>query len=154
MHEALVQVLHPPGRAMRIGGEDRGSKANNASVVLRVSLGRVSFLIPGDIEAEAERWLIDMGRLRSTVLVAPHHGSRTSSTVGFIKAVSPRCVVFSSRAGTAELVNPRVRARYESLGVRCFHTGEAGMVSFSTDGEALSVTTYLGRRDDMIRLQP
>lgn len=78
--DAVFQVLHPPESLQKPLGKDQASRTNNGSVVMRISLGRVSFLLPGDIEAEAETWLVSRSDLRSTVLVAPHHGSRTSNS--------------------------------------------------------------------------
>jgi len=81
-------VLHPgPGRVWQ---------GNNASCVLRVSNGQQSILLSGDIEAFAERRLVaTQGTLlASDVLVTPHHGSKTSSTAGFIKAVNPAYALF------------------------------------------------------------
>ena len=83
-------VLHPEAGAT---GYD-----NERSCVLRVSTGARAVLIPGDIEHGAEARLVRrLGpALHAEVLVAPHHGSKTSSTPGFVAAVSPRYVVFSA----------------------------------------------------------
>ncbi|NDD67742.1 DNA internalization-related competence protein ComEC/Rec2, partial [bacterium] len=64
-------------------------KKNNSSCVLLIEVGSQRILLPGDIEAAVEQQLIrDWGEnLRSTVLVVPHHGSRTSSSVAFIDMV-------------------------------------------------------------------
>lgn len=69
---------------------------NNASCVLRVSSINGSILLTGDIERLAEKILIKYhaGQLSSTVLIAPHHGSKSSSTDEFIAAVSPQYVLF------------------------------------------------------------
>jgi competence protein ComEC len=148
--ETLVEVLHPlPGEARSVG-KNGSSRRNNASLVLRVSLGKVSFLLPGDIEAESEEQLAARGGLESTVLVAPHHGSRTSSTEAFLKAVSPRFAVFSASSSPRGLGHGDVVARYRALGARVFHTGEDGLVSFVTDGKDLTVETHLSRRRETL----
>ena len=76
---------------------DTGSfRGNNGSCVLRISTGDMTALLPGDIEARAERRLLATRPedLAADILLAPHHGSKTSSSPGFIRAVSPRYVVF------------------------------------------------------------
>ncbi len=87
-----LAMLHPPpGRV-----EMPESKANHQSCVLKISRGEHSILLTSDIEAADEaRLLADAAtELRSTALVAPHHGSRTSSTPAFVAAVQAREVIF------------------------------------------------------------
>lgn len=71
---------------------------NNNSCVLKVSSAGGSILLPGDIESPAERDLLkaDRSRLKADILVVPHHGSRTSSTDAFIKAVAPQYALFAA----------------------------------------------------------
>jgi competence protein ComEC len=112
---------------------------NDASCVLLVSAGEQTFLLPGDIERRAERALVRQWgeRLASTVLLAPHHGSRTSSSWAWLKAVAMREVVYS--AGYRNAFNhphPAVQARYVQMGVLQWHTAQTGAVSytFETNG--------------------
>jgi competence protein ComEC len=69
---------------------------NNLSCVLKISTGDQSVLLTGDIEIEAEQHLVSRypKQLASTILVAPHHGSNTSSSQVFIDAVDPDFVLF------------------------------------------------------------
>ncbi len=81
------RFLHP--------GPDRGFVGNNASCVLRIEGEGGSLLLPGDIEAAAERVLRQSAqRLNATVIVAPHHGSDSSSTPRFVERVDPRWVLY------------------------------------------------------------
>jgi len=67
---------------------------NNASLVLRLTHGRTSFLFTGDAEVQSEIEMINSGlNLRSNVLKAGHHGSRTSTSFDFLDAVQPKIVV-------------------------------------------------------------
>ena len=88
-----LQILHPPPRPLAGTSAD----SNNNSVVLRLEYGDISFLLTGDIEAFAESYLVRQGAtLSSSVMTAPHHGSRSSSTPEFIAAVDPQLVLISA----------------------------------------------------------
>ena len=79
----------------------------------------VSFLFPGDIEKQAEQTLVTRqhDELPSTILIAPHHGSRTSSTPLFLEAVSPETVIIScARDGRHHFPHPTVLERYRQRG--------------------------------------
>ena len=93
-----LSVLHPPpGYAVTVGA-DQQDRRNNASLVIRARFEKTAFLLTGDIMAEAEKGLVQREglQLASTVLFAPHHGSRTSSSAGLIAAVQPQTVVISA----------------------------------------------------------
>lgn len=84
-----VEVLWP-GRRMAAGG-------NEASLVLRVDDGRASVLLPGDIDSAVEARLLDGGgKVEAGALVLAHHGSRTGSSLRFVRHVAPRLAVVSS----------------------------------------------------------
>lgn len=81
------EFLHP--------GRDTAWPGNDGSCVLRVTAPGGALLLPGDIEARAERRLVAAGAaLGADVVVAPHHGSATSSTPAFIAAVDPAWVLY------------------------------------------------------------
>ncbi len=71
-------------------------EGNNASCVLSVSTPQGKILMTGDIEKQAERALVDKGIKQHQILIAPHHGSKTSSTREFIQQVSPKETIFSA----------------------------------------------------------
>ncbi|HUP90903.1 MAG TPA: DNA internalization-related competence protein ComEC/Rec2 [Solimonas sp.] len=117
------QTLHPDPGAWR---------GNNGSCVLRVASAGMTALLPGDIEAPAESRLLrdHAPLLPADVLLAPHHGSKTSSTDGFVAAVAPRVVVFSAGWHSAYgHPRPEVVARYRALGSSVPTTGAAGTVT-------------------------
>ena len=66
-------------------------RGNDASCVLRVQTATQTILLPGDIERRSERLLLadNAAQLPSDILVAPHHGSTTSSTAAFVRTVDP-----------------------------------------------------------------
>lgn len=114
------------------------SSENNNSCVLQIRFGSIGILLPGDIEREAEAQLARSygAELASTVLLAPHHGSRSSSSYAFLKRVEPAYVVFSAGYRNS-FGHPHdlVVARYEEFTTTALTTSEAGMISFEFDDE-------------------
>jgi competence protein ComEC len=132
------EVLWPPDA----GPVDDAS--NDDSLVLRLSDGRVRFLLAGDIQQHVEDKLVeDHAPLHAEFLKVPHHGSKTSSTEEFVAAVAPRVAVVS-----VGQVNPfghpaeNVVERYEHGGVRLLRTDRDGAVSARTDGREISVHSF------------
>ena len=110
--------------------------------------GEVTFLLAGDIEAEAERYLVkNAGSLESDVLKAAHHGSNSSSTDAFLRAVSPRWAVISAgKDNQYGHPHPDVVHRLEQTVGKSgiFDTASQGTISFSTDGKRVWVKTERG----------
>ncbi len=128
-------VLHP-----QAGDYARGLKSNAMSCVLRVSTPTASVLLVGDIPEAQERelWLtLGAKGLASTVLLAPHHGSKTSSNYLFLQAVQPRWVVlqagYRNRYGHPA---PAVLQRYAELGLGVIGNAECGAISWQSDAPA------------------
>ena len=116
---------------------------NDHSIVLRIQYGQTSFLLTGDIGQESEERLTQSnGELKSLVLKSPHHGSRTSSTEGFLEVVSPVIVVIS--VGHNNLYGhpaPEILTRYENSGASVYRTDQHGAIEISSDGNTLSIRT-------------
>ena len=131
-------VLHP-ARDSRLQG-------NDASCIVRIeSAGGHSLLLTGDIEARAEQALLQspQQQLSAAVLVAPHHGSDTSSTPAFIKAVYPDAVLFpSGYRNRFGFPKPPVVDRYADIHAEMYETGLSG---------ALAVTLSSGDEKPAIR---
>ena len=123
-----------------------GRIGNDGSCVVRLSNGGMSVLLPGDIEAAREsRMLTKPVLLQADVLVAPHHGSLTSSSGAFIDAVSPSWALFAAGAGNRYgFPKQEVVERYQSRGVKVLSSASEGQISFYFDGPPV-VKTY--RRD-------
>ena len=137
----LLQVVGPPGRLMR----GTSSDVDNASVVLRLVYGEVSFLLTGDMFAESEDVLLRQGaHVDSDVLKVAHHGSRSSSSEVFLESVSPTVAVIS--AGEDNLFGHPPAETLESI-LRLlghqeqFLMSESGTIEFVTDGKRLEVKT-------------
>ncbi|WP_084503345.1 DNA internalization-related competence protein ComEC/Rec2 [Desulfatirhabdium butyrativorans] len=138
-----LSLLHPEAAFAPPLNPKKRRDTNNFSLVISLRMGEIGFLFPADIEAPAETWLLEHGpgRLKSTVLVAPHHGSKTSSTPAFIDAVRPDVVIFS--AGNNRFIpHPDVLARYRQAGCRLVSTAQAGAVSMTTDGRRLFLSVF------------
>jgi len=133
----VFTILHPPART----GKGRG---NNDSCVLRVTAGGQSMLLTGDIEVEAERELLaGPAMLRAEVLVAPHHGSKTSSSEAFIAAVQPQWVLYPvgyrNRYG---FPRPEVVQRYRRLAVHSLESFRSGAITVTLGHGPIAPRTY------------
>jgi competence protein ComEC len=140
-------VLHPYGQSY---GRP-GVKPNGLSCVLKITTAYGSVLLPADIEKKTEYELLKnhFATLGSTVLVAPHHGSRTSSTEEFVRQVGPRFVIFSvgyrNRFGHPKA---EILERYRALGSMLLRSDTDGAVllRFTGSGIAVESSRVLRRR--------
>ncbi|MES2884113.1 MAG: DNA internalization-related competence protein ComEC/Rec2 [Pseudomonadota bacterium] len=126
-------ILNGPDDAV---GES--SPDNNGGCVLRVETGSHAALLPADIERDAEARLLrdNPGALKADVLLAAHHGSRTSSTPAFVEAVNPEVVIFSAGyANSYRHPRPEVVTRYQRLGSAMHMTGHEGALTLHIDPE-------------------
>jgi len=118
------KLLHPHG-------DDAGT-GNNRSCVLQIDTGGIAILLPGDIERAAEQALLARAQLTPVaILLAPHHGSRTSSTAAFIERLQPRYVVFSTGyLNRFHHPSSDVVERYNKQGARLLDTAYGGAITF------------------------
>ncbi|MDU0355040.1 MBL fold metallo-hydrolase [Paraglaciecola aquimarina] len=128
---------------------------NNGSCVMKISDGIHSVLLPGDIDKSIEQNLVELygAQLKSTLLLAPHHGSNTSSTTPFIQTVDPEYVVFSqgfkNRWGFPKA---DVVTRYLNSGVRhanLYSISQTGQVRFVFAGQYSAKVDILTYRFDL-----
>ncbi|MXZ34130.1 MAG: DNA internalization-related competence protein ComEC/Rec2 [Acidobacteria bacterium] len=118
---------------------------NNDSLVLRMTYGRRSFLLTGDIEEPAEECLAALGpALRSDVLKVAHHGSGTSTSSYFLNEVNPVIAVISAgKVNPFGHPHPEVVRRLQTFPLQLFRTDRQGAVTVSTDGNYLRTATFL-----------
>ena len=104
---------------------------NNASCVLEVATGSHRLLLSGDIEAPVEATLIENSLLRAVdAVVVPHHGSRTSSSPGFVARLRPEIAIVSAGFGNRwGFPKADVVGRWEQAGARLLTTATAGAIS-------------------------
>lgn len=106
-------------------------KDNDKSCVLHVKSAHGSLLLTGDIEKEAERWLLesDSDQLATTVMTMPHHGSKTSSTIDFVNAAQPAIAIatvgYLNRFGHPK---PEVLSRYAAIGSQILRSDYDGAI--------------------------
>lgn len=134
------EVLWPP--------EPVDSAGNNDSCVLRIDDGQFRVLLTGDIEAQTERALLRLDRraLRADVLQVPHHGSKTSSTAAFLRAVRPQVALASAgRYSPWRLSAEAVVKRYRRLGIRWQDTAVSGQLSVRFYPRGFDVFAYRGQ---------
>ncbi len=108
----------------------RQPNVNNC--VLKITTAHGSVLLPADIEAKDEQALLarDPDKLRATVLIAPHHGSRTSSTDAFVQAANPAWVIFTvGYLNRYNHPNAAVTARYRGQNSRLLHSDSDGAIA-------------------------
>ncbi|MBA3231672.1 MAG: ComEC/Rec2 family competence protein [Acidobacteria bacterium] len=138
-----IRVLHPP-----LPDWERQRVRNDDSIVLEFRYGDVSIVLPGDIGREPELALLprlDLAPL--VVLKAAHHGSASSSTAPFLRAIRPAAVIFSAgRNNRFGHPAPVVVERFRASGTEIFRTDEDGAIVVETDGRTVEVRTFGGRR--------
>ncbi len=135
-------MLHPD-----VAGD--ALKTNDRSCVIKITTAGGSVLIPADIERRVERALLAQSAdlLKSDVLIAPHHGSKTSSSIEFVQAVAPRAVIYPvgyrNRFGHP---HADVVARYQQLGSAAYRSDDGGAISVELQqGKPLVISRYRDR---------
>jgi len=142
-----LNFLYPPPNFLNLRNTQKWRNTNNNSLVVKASLKSISFLFPGDIMAEAENELVHLAgnNLSSTVLIAPHHGSNTSSSQVFLNTVDPKVVIISTgRNNRFKFPHFVTLKRYENQGCTIRRTDISGAIRLSTDGQDLAIKTSTG----------
>ena len=132
----LVRALHPPA-----GAFPRAAPDNESSLVLSLEFAGRRILLTGDLEGQALAAFAAGRPERCDVLVAPHHGSRTSLPADIAAATRPSCVVASGAGGPWW---PEVRGAYAAAagGAEVLLTGGAGALAVDLTASAVTVSRY------------
>ncbi len=134
------EVLHPPQDLY----ESAKWKPNARSCTLKITLGEYGILLPGDIEKRQEAALVasDPESLRANILLAPHHGSGTSSTEAFLRAVNPQFAIFQvGYRNRYRHPKQEVYDRYGALGISRLRSDDTGAISLRF-GSQMQVSDY------------
>lgn len=141
-----IRILYPPPDFLSKRVNESWRDTNNNSLVLQLLYGDHSFLFPGDITRKAEAELVARSgsEVQSTVLVVPHHGSKSSSSPAFVSAVKPEVAIVSARdSGKGRHPHPTVADRYRRHHCRLFLTEKHGAIRLISDGEELRVEPFV-----------
>jgi competence protein ComEC len=130
--EVKVRVLSPPHLRW---------DSNDCSIVIKLTYGRVSFLFTGDAAEEAEKEMVSRysTRLKSTILKAGHHGSRSSSSYDFLRSVRPEIAIISVGKNPYGHPTKEVLDRLTRLGIKVYRTDLKGNITITTNGEDYQV---------------
>ena len=137
---ARVRVLHPPPPDW-----ERPRVRNDDSVVLELVLGDVAVLLTGDIGATVERAIApQLTPARVRILKVAHHGSRSSSSQLLLESWRPHYALISAgRGNDFGHPHPEVLRRLEAIGARVLRTDRDGQVTIESDGQTVSVVTFI-----------
>jgi len=140
-----VQVFHPYDEFFADSERGAFSNENSGSMVLKYESDDVSVLFTGDIETEAEESLVPLGKwLRSDIMKVPHHGGRTSSSSGFLKAVGPQVAVISlGKNNSYGHPHTETIERYRTAGIKIYRTDIDGAITISLNDYPISVRAGL-----------
>lgn len=133
------EILHPQAAML----ESPPRNTNAVSCVLRISSPQGSFLLTGDLPEKEEQALLETyPALRTDILLAPHHGSKTSSSEAFLGALNAHTVIISAgylnRFGHP---HPEVLHRYTEAGLKIWRTDQGGAIQIRPDGISAWRTT-------------
>jgi len=141
-HGKHLYIIFPYAQQLFGGG-------NNSSIVIMAVYGEHSILLTADIEAEAEAYLVVNRNLSAQILQVAHHGSRTSTTEGFLQAVSPQAAIISAgRNNMYGHPHTGVTSRLNYQGVPYFNTATHGAILIRTNGSRMTVNTMLNPREN------
>ncbi len=136
--QVQFEFLHPPAGRTLAGD-------NGDSCVLRVGTAAGRLLLPGDlgVREEAELLALDRGALSAEVLLMPHHGSMTSSSLAFVAAVGPQLALASAGyRNRFQHPRPEVLERYSGLGAQVWRTDRDGALILEFSGSAPQLTAW------------
>jgi competence protein ComEC len=133
-------MLHPAG----VSYDSTKWKPNARSCTVKITNGKHAILLAGDIEAVQEAELIESqaDQLQASVLLAPHHGSGTSSTLPFLKTVKPELALFQvGYRNRFRHPKAEVFERYGDLGIKRVRNDESGAITLQF-GSSLTFKEY------------
>ncbi len=141
----FLDIVNPPPDFLERRQQEPWRDINNNSLAVHVRYGSVTLLFPGDIKFKAENEMVAQygDRLQSRVLVAPHHGSKSSNSEVFVETIKPEIVIFTTGLNNRfSFPHPSVIKHYQDVGATLLNTATHGAIQISTDGNALTITPF------------
>lgn len=114
---------------------------NNNSIVAKMTYGSDKFLFMGDAEKDIEADLVERFDIKSDVLKVGHHGSKTSTSLEFLRAVNPTYAVISSGPDRFNLPKKEILDRINSFGIKILRTDFMGEITFFSNGNGVKFIT-------------
>lgn len=143
--------------AAKEGSKDnfQGDSSNDSGLVAQAQMGDFSTTFPGDISRTGEQRIIDqVENLASTILLAPHHGSKTSNSPAFLAAVKPRFLLVSAGNRSAFFPHSGLERQCRSMGINLLTTAKNGTITAETDGKRLKISAYKRREPGLRQKGP
>ncbi len=116
---------------------------NNSSCVLKVADKHTAILLTGDIEQKTEKYILEnLKDFQADLLLVPHHGSKTSSSLEFIKQVNPKYALISvGQDNIYRLPNDAIIERYNRLGIKIYRTDVNGALRVHVANDKINIDT-------------
>ncbi|QOL24480.1 DNA internalization-related competence protein ComEC/Rec2 [Thalassotalea sp. LPB0316] len=152
----MISLAPKPTTNPTLTSKNKKRSDNDKSCVIKIGDGEKSILLPGDISKTVELALVEQyhnqGLLTANVLIAPHHGSKTSSTTAFIEAVTPNIVIFSTGyLNRWNMPNKEVISRYQMFDVATYNTAELGSILLEFDTQAYATKVKVSTMKQNLR---
>ena len=147
---AVFEVLGPSAQLVKEGNV-KGYKhdPNNESVVGRLVFGDFSMMLTGDAEKKEEEAIlaVDSANVKSTILKSGHHGSKTSSSADFLRAVQPEAALISCGVNN-DYGHPHKETmkKYHALNIPIYVTAENGTITVTSDGKTYKIVPERGEK--------
>lgn len=138
-----TQVLHVDANT---------SNNNDASIVLKVTYNKVSFLLMADADTNIESQIASKYDVSATILKAGHHGSNTSSSLTFLQKVKPAATILSyGKDNSYGHPHDEVVANLKAVGSKMYSTAESSTITVTTNGSNYSTSAkpFTGSTDDV-----
>lgn len=146
INTVTVKILYPPKDFLDRKQTETWRNENNNSLVIQIQYGDFSMIFPGDITAEAEREIVSLFKkehISSDIILAPHHGSKTSSSDLFLDQVKPNIVIISvGWQNRFHFPHQTVLKRYQDRNCQIYRTDIHGSIRIISDGNHTEIIPY------------